>query len=469
MQICRKLAGYSYGQADILRKAMSKKNPQIMAQERQKFLYGSGLDDGCIGAIANGVPEDVANTIFDQMEAFALYAFNKSHAAAYALVAYQTAYLKTHYFADYMAALMTSVIGDTGKLAAYVEECRSAGVPVCPPDVNSGEWCFSSRDGKLYFGLLAIKGMGRGLIDRMMAERRNHGKFQGFVDFCRRMSALGMNKRALEGLIQAGALDHLGCNRRQMMLHYEQVMETVSGAQELGIEGQMSLFGDAELIADDLTIPAAEEYDPVQMLQMERNAAGMFISGHPLDSLAHLQSLLRCTALSGLEKAAEKQEMSVLCLLLGIRRVRTKKGEEMAFLSLEDATGTMEAVVFPKLYEISTGRLVQGQVIYIKGNISRKENRVSLICGSIRSYQDMPLLLRQRVLYIRLREAGGLDKLSDLCGKYSGETEIMLRLPDGRTVAKKPPLRISVSAESYQALCRLFGAENLVLYDRIGS
>ncbi|MDE5563912.1 MAG: DNA polymerase III subunit alpha, partial [Oscillospiraceae bacterium] len=203
MQICRKLAGYSYGQADILRRAMSKKKHDIMAKERQKFLYGSDLDDGCTGALANGVPEDIANQIFDQMESFASYAFNKSHAAAYALLAYQTAYLKTHYFGDYMAALMTSVIADTPKLMAYTEECRNAGIPVTPPDVNTSGWGFTYLEGRLCFGMLAIRGLGRGLIDKLTMERRKNGRFIGFVDFCRRMSAHGMNKRALEGLIQA--------------------------------------------------------------------------------------------------------------------------------------------------------------------------------------------------------------------------------------------------------------------------
>lgn len=467
MEICRKLAGYSYGQADILRRAMSKKDHQTMAEERQKFLYGSGQNDGCVGAVANGVPEDIANQIFDQMESFASYAFNKSHAAAYGLVAYQTAYLKTHYFAEYMAALMTSVISDTGKLTAYMEECRNAGVAVRPPDVNAGDWCFTCRDGQLCFGLLAIKGMGRGLIDRIMTERRNHGDFTGFVDFCRRMSPHGLNKRALEGLIQAGALDSLDCNRRQMMLHYEQVMETVSGAGDPGIEGQMSLFGEAELsAAGDLKIPAMEDYDLIQRLQMERSASGMYISGHPLDSLGHLHALLRCKRLAALEDAPEYKETGVLCLLQNVRKVRTKKGDDMAFLVLEDASGAMEAVVFPNLYGISAARLVQDQVLFIKGKISRKDGKAKLICEGIRAYDDFPLMLRQKQLYIRLNDTGKLPELTALCERFPGETEIVFRLPDGKLVSKKPPQRISVTDASYQALCGLFGADNLVIFDR---
>ncbi len=469
MQICRKLAGYSYGQADILRRAMSKKKHDIMAKERQKFLYGSGQDDGCTGAVANGVPEDIANQIFDQMESFASYAFNKSHAAAYALVAYQTAYLKTHYFGEYMAALMTSVMGDTAKLMAYVEECRAAGIEVLPPDVNTGEWSFSYRDGKLRFGLLAIKGLGKGLIDRMVMERRNKGTFSGFVDFCRRMSGCGMNKRILESLIQSGALDGLDCNRHQMLLNYEFVMDSVSDALDSGIEGQMSLFGDGEISTEgDLQIAPAPDLGLLQKLQMEKAVTGMYLSGHPLESTAYLAKLLRCGSIGALTEAPDKAECSILCLVQSMKKYRTKSGEDMAFVTFEDTSGVIEALVFPKLLSISGGRLLPDKVLYVTGNISRKDDENSLICGSILSEDDFPLMLRQRQLCIKFsgtpEEQEALRKLPAVCADYPGETEVILYLMQQRKYAAvKPVLRVQPCEELYEKLCSLFRPETLGL------
>ncbi len=465
MQICRKLAGYSYGQADILRRAMSKKKRDLMMQERQKFLYGSGKDDGCTGAVAHGVPEDIANEIFNQMESFASYAFNKSHAAAYALVAYQTAYLKTHYFVDYMAALMTSVIMDTAKLTAYMGECREAGTEICPPDVNTGEWCFVSRDGRLGFGLLAIRGLGRGLIDRILTERRMHGTFRSFVDFCRRMSSQGLNKRILEGMIQAGALDSLAGSRRQMMLHFEQVMDTVAGSEQ-GIEGQMSLFGEMEVTNGDMVLPEEEEYDHIQLLNMEYRATGMYITDHPLNRLEYLYELLRCKRLSMLTDLPEHADVGVLCMLHSIRKIQTKKGDDMAFIVLEDMSGMIDAVVFPNLYSISTSRLVQDQVLYIQGKISHKNEKAQLICENIRSYVDFPLMFRQKQLFVRLKNLSSMRELAVLCEKYPGETEIVFQLVNGKLVSRKPPLRIALTENTYQALCKLFGAGNIVIFER---
>ena len=431
------------------------------------------LDDGCVGAVANGVPETVANQIFDQMESFASYAFNKSHAAAYALVAYQTAYLKTHYFGDYMAALMTSVISETPKLMSYVEECRNAGVDVLPPDVNTGEWGFSYHDGQLRFGLLAIKGLGKGLIDRMVMERRKNGKFAGFVDFCRRMSACGMNKRILESLILSGALDRLDCNRRQMMLNYEFVMESVSGAMDAGIEGQMSLFGDGEISAEgDLQIAPAPDYEPLQKMQMERSATGLYLSGHPLESMAALAKLLRCVSAAAMNEAKDKTECSLMCMLQSIKKYRTKSGEDMAFVTLEDTSGEIEALVFPKLYSISAGRLLPDKVLYVSGQISRKDDENSLICGSILSEDDFPQMLRQRQLCIKIgsspEEHAALQRLPEICRAYPGETEIVLYLTERRKyAAMKPLLRIEPSQALYEALCKLFRPEAIGLIRRL--
>ncbi|MBQ8927818.1 MAG: DNA polymerase III subunit alpha [Oscillospiraceae bacterium] len=473
MQICRKLAGYSYGRADLVRRAMAKKKHDAMVQERQVFLYGSGKDDGCVGAVANGVPEETANRIFDQMESFASYAFNKSHAAAYALVAYQTAYLKCHCFGEYMAALMTSVLSETPKLLSYLEECRSAGITVCPPDVNTGEWGFSYREGTMRFGLLAIRGLGKGLIDRMTAERRQKGPFTGFVDFCRRMSPHGMNKRTLESLVEAGALDSLDCNRRQMLRNLEEVMDAVTGG-ETALEGQMSLFGDADP-GGDLHIPPSPEYELTRLLQMEKNATGMYLSGHPLDGLRWLRTLLHCTDIACVCReeppVPDGTVVRLLCMLQSVKRYRTKKGEDMAFVTLEDRGGTMEAVVFPKLMSVTAGRLHAENLVYLTGRVSRKEDEVSLICESIREESELPLMLRQMHLCIKIEtpaDLGIVETLRALAASDPGDTEAVLFLTQQKRYAScRPPLRLALTEHVYQQLCGAIAPEKLGCIPRL--
>lgn len=470
MEICRKLAGYSYGRADIVRRSMTKKKHRSeLHKEREIFLHGSGKDDGCVGAVANGVPEDVANRIFDQMESFASYAFCRSHAACYALVTYQTAYLKTHYFGDYMAALMTSVIHDPGKLLAYTEECRQAGLVLSPPDVNTGEWGFAFRDGKLIFGLLAIKGIGRGLIDRITLERRK-GAFVSFVDLCRRMSGQGLTKRALEPLIQAGALDHLDCNRRQMLLHYEEVMDAVSSPEHVGIEGQMSLFGEEDLAAGDMQLPETEDFDLFQRLQMEKAATGMYISGHPLDSFGWLGKLLHCKTLGSLGELPDKAAVAVLCQVQEVKRHRTKNGEDMAFVQLEDSSGMVDSVVFPKLFAISVNRLYPDRIVYVTGKISHKDETCSLLCESIREQYDFSLMLRQMQLCLKLDPDSSrlLSAVGTVCKAFPGETEIVAYLTAERVYARPKLPNVTVSDAFYQALCEVFPAEQIGLIPRMG-
>ncbi len=476
MQICRKLAGYSYGRADLVRRAMAKKKHDVMEQERKIFLYGSGKDDGCIGAVANGVPEDIANQIFDQMESFASYAFNKSHAAAYALLAYQTAYLKCLYFADYMAALMTSVISDSQKLLSYLEECRNAGLEICPPDVNTGEWGFVYRENRMIFGLLAIRGLGKGLIDKLTAERSANGKFTGFVDFCRRMSSHGMNKRALEALIQAGALDCLDCNRHRMMRSFEHVLDAVSSSSDHVMEGQMSLFGDAEIREPaDLTIPEAKEYDILHKLQMEKAATGMYISGHPMESVRYLQALLHTVTIGKLvedegKNVRDQQLVRLLCMVQGVKKHRTKGGEEMCFLTIEDESGTMDAVIFPRLYAVSVQRLRTDKILYLTGRISKKEDAVSVLCESVREQEEFALMLRQMQLCIKLdkQQVPVLPQLESLCARYPGETEVILFLTEEKKyVQPRHRMQAEITDAFYQELCTLFAPHQIGCIPRV--
>ncbi len=469
MEICRRLAGYSYGRADLVRRAMAKKDSKKMAKERDIFINGSGEEDGCTGAVAHGVPRETAEQIFDQMESFASYAFNKSHAAAYALLAYRTAYLKCNHFPEYMAALMTSVISDAPKLMSYLEECRAAGVEICPPDVNVGEWSFVCDGNRMHFGLLAIRGLGKGLIDKMVSERRQNGRFTGFVDFCRRMSAHGMNKRALEPMIQAGALDGLDCNRRQMLLAYEQVMDAVNSGDQ-AMEGQMSLFGDAQMSdASDLVIPPAEDFDLTARLQMEKAAAGMYLSGHPMDGLRHVRELLHCDPISRLtadkgRNVSDKQEVKLLCTAQSIKKHRTKGGEEMCFVTAEDADGIIDIVVFPRLYAISVQRLRPDAILYVNGRISRREDEVSVLAESIRAQEDFPQMFRQMQLCIKLDSSrlAEFEHAAQLCAAYTGDTDVILYLTDRKQyVFPRKRLRIQITEASYHQLCKCFPPDHI--------
>lgn len=365
-----------------------------------------------------------------------------------------------------MAALMTSVISESAKLQSYLEECRSAGIVICPPDVNTSDWDFSCKDGKMMFGLLAIRNLGKGLISKMMYERNAGGEFRGFVDFCRRMSDHGMNKRALEAMIQAGALDHLDCNRRQMLLQYEQVMDAVSSGEQ-AMEGQMSLFGDAEMsISSDLVIRPAEDFPLRQRLQMEKDAAGMYLSGHPLDEVRYLQDLLHTNIVGGVQPqdVQDQQMVKLFCIVRSIKKYRTKKGDEMCFITAEDAGGAIDLVVFPKLYSIVSRHLVPDAVLYVTGKISRKEDEISILAESIRAQQEIPLMLRQMQLCLKLSHAEleVISSVENLCRRYPGDTELIVFLMDEkRYVLPKQGVSAEISESFFQELCSVLPVEKI--------
>ncbi|MBE6876732.1 MAG: DNA polymerase III subunit alpha [Ruminococcus sp.] len=454
MQICRKLAGFSYAEADNVRYAMSKKKTALMQEEKKKFL------DGCQN---NQIPLRTAEQIFSQMESFAEYAFNKSHAAAYARIAYQTAYLKTHYFGEYMASLMTSVISETEKLASYLEECRSAGMKIYPPDINRSGWNFIFKNGNLYFGLLAVKGLGRGLIDKMLAERRKNGAFTSFSDFCKRMTPLGLYKKTLESMIQAGALDNLDYNRKQMLTYYEQMLEP--GNYQTVIDGQMSLFGETES-AQSLILPDMPDFSAVEKLQMEKFSCGMYLSGHPLDSFSWIKQLLHCTDISTLEQLPEHAPAKLICMIQACRKFRTKTNAEMCFLRLEDKSGITEAVVFPELYASVREALENGRILYLTGKISRKNQHLSIICDSIQEQQNFSAMLGKMLLCLKVthspEDLQNLKKLSELCRNYPGRTGVVLYFTDTRNYAyPKQKIYISLSEDCIQAVHRIFPPEKI--------
>ena len=453
MEICRKVAGYSYGHADIVRRAMAKKKHDVMLKERESFVSG---------AEERGVSSAAANEIFDEMVSFASYAFNKSHAAAYAYLAYQTAYLKCHYKGAYMSALMSSVMGMTGKLAEYVSSCRSSGIEVCRPDVNRSMRGFTYTGGKMYFGLLAIKNVGTGLADSIVSERRKNGAFTGLQNFCERVNGRELNKKALENLIKAGALDGLGLNRRQMAENYENVLEVTGSAGSGVIEGQLNFLEAQETSGMSMHIPFKPEYDDKKLLLMEKEATGMYISGSPLSGCRYIASLFHTKNISdaaNINSVKDGDQVKLLCTLQETKLHVTKKGDKMCFMTLSDDTGETDAVIFPDLYALSASKLTDERVLLISGRISVKDDSVSVICSSVFTEEELPHLISNMKLCIKTdsRSMAVAPELVRLCDRYPGTTKICYYLTDARkTVMPKNPLSIEITAQSYSELSAIY-------------
>lgn len=460
MEICRKLAGYSYGHADIVRRAMAKKKHDVMLKERESFVSGS---------VANGVPEDTANLIFDDMISFASYAFNKSHAAAYSYLSYQTAYLKYHYRGIYMACLMSSVMSVTSKLTEYINICKSAGIEIVRPDINKSMSNFAYTGGKMYFGLLAIKNIGSGLAEKIIKERNIHGKFNGLQDFCERMNVRELNKKALENLICSGAFDGLGLNRRQMLDNYEMILESAASGTRGVIEGQLNLL-DAFGAQDDMNIkiPYAPEYDTRRLLAMEKEAAGMYLTGDPLSEFSYLTELMHTKFIkdiNSLNGVKDGDDVRVLCTMQSNKIHITKKNEKMAFITIEDSTGELEGVVFPDLYAVSASRLKEGNILLVKGKISVKDESVTIVCGSVLAENDFNRNFSNMKLCIKTTSADTkIDELKRLCSDFRGDTAICFYFTDVRKMLMpKMRLSIEISSDSYRKITEIFNSKDVGL------
>ncbi len=393
MQIVRDLAGYSYGRSDLVRRAMAKKKAKIMAQEREYFVHGKLNEDGSIdvpGCVRNGVPEAVAEKIYDDMTSFASYAFNKSHAAAYAVVAVQTGWLKKHHPVPFMAAILNSVYGNPGKIASYIQYCRSQGIAILPPDVNRSGWKFTVQhdsDGKLciLFGLGAVKTVGHGAVDAIIRERQA-APFKDIFDFCSRIDTTEVNKRAVDSLIKAGAFDFTGANRQQLSAVFESAMDASIARRKNNVDGQMSLFDlafdNAPVIQDTRVLPNLPDYPLRQRLALEKEISGVYITGHPLDDYRDtLQKLNFSTVqLEGIEDredhGLEMDGMSVEMggILTEVKGKATKKGAYMGFITLEDLTGQIECLVFPKVYEKYQGMMAVDDLVVLTGKLSVRED-----------------------------------------------------------------------------------------------
>lgn len=388
MQIFRDLAGYSFGRADLVRRAMSKKKHDVMEQEREYFINGRYNEDGtleCPGCVRNGIPAETANSIFEDMRSFASYAFNKSHSVAYAVIAYRTAYLKCHYPTEFMSALLSSVIDDTNKIALYIADVTRMGIKVLPPSVNESYLAFTPEGtNAIRFGLLAIKNLGKGIIQSMISEREANGRFTGFYDFCERMYGRDFNKRALEGLIKSGALDNLDANRREMLLNAQNVLENLDSMNRRNVAGQMNLFSIGDSGAGEVPrvdYQHCEEFPYSLRLQYEKEATGMYLSGHPMAKYARVAMQVHAARIASLlEEDVVSQSykdgdwVRLLAIITGVKKKTTKQNTTMAFVTVEDMTGSMELLLFPKTYAMYAKFLEAGNVLLLEGRLSLRED-----------------------------------------------------------------------------------------------
>ena len=431
MQIVRDLAGYTLGRSDLVRRAMSKKKADVMLRERHNFVYGNPEED-VKGCIANGISEDVANKIYDEMMDFAKYAFNKSHAAAYAVVAYQTAYLKYYYPVEFMAALMTSVIDNSGKVAEYIYTCRQMGIEILPPNINEGEGRFSVKDGKICYGLAAIKSVGRPVIEAIVKERNERGPFKHLKDFIERMSK-EINKRAIENFIKAGAFDCLGGTRKQFMIIYVRIVDQVNQERKYSMAGQMTLF---DMVSDeqkkefDIPLPNVGEYEKEMLLSFEKEVLGIYASGHPMEeyeakwrkSISATSADFQIDEETGRTKVREGAKEIIGGMITAKTIKHTKNNKTMAFITIEDLFGTVEVVVFPKDYEKSREFLNEDSKVFVRGRVSEEDGNASkLICESIVPFEQTrcelwiqfadkeQYLTEERKLFALLSESDGND------------------------------------------------------------
>ena len=486
MQICRELAGFSFGQADNVRRAMSKKKHKVMEAEREHFVHGC-TEPGkeCAGCVKNGIPEAVANEIYDDMVSFASYAFNKSHAACYAYVAFQTAYLKCHYPREFMAALLTSVLDSTAKVIEYSSECQRLGIKVLPPDINVSRGGFTVDGQSIRFGLNAVKSVGRDLIEAVIKERESR-PFRSLYDFCKRMHGNELNRRAVECLIKAGAFDHLGNNRHSHVEAVEGILKSIETDSRRNLDGQLDLFsvmsGEAQSGAseDNYEIKQLPEYSHKELLQQEKEVSGLYLSGHPLDAYREQSARIASHTIKDLtgEDAHVKdgEKVRIVCAVVKSRMMTTKSNSMMAFTSVEDLTGTMEVIVFPKVLDAFRDSLHENAVVVIDGRLSVREDEASKLLAEsivpIENYDPArldngrpdPMKTAAKKLYIRVpsRSSREYAKVVNLLGIFDGDMPVLLYLTDTKQYLRVPRhLYASGHPLLFKELERLVGTDNI--------
>ena len=485
MQIFRELAGFSFGQADNVRRAMSKKKHAVMEAEREHFVHGC-TEPGheCPGCVANGISEEVANEIYDEMSSFASYAFNKSHAACYAYVAFQTAYLKCHYPSEFMAALLTSVLDNTDKVIEYSGECARLGIKVLPPDVNISNGGFTADNGKIRFGLNAVKNVGRNLIERVVEERKEK-PYSSLYDFCKRMHGTELNRRAVECLIKAGAFDSMGVNRHSLVEAVDGIIKSVESDSRRNLEGQLDLFsvmsGESQTSdTDSYEIKPFPEYSHTELLQQEKEVSGLYLSGHPLDAYREQSARFASNSIKELTgEDAHKLDgnhVRIVCTIVKNRMMTTKSNTMMAFTSVEDLTGTMEVIVFPRVLDTFRDALKENAVVVIEGRLSVREDEPSKLMAEsispIEGYDpkhpqtNRPNLMRDAAqrLYVRLpsRSCPEYTKVINLLEIFDGDMPVIFYLEDVKQKLAAPR-RLYASGHPLllQELKRLLGERNV--------
>ena len=477
MQIVRNLAGYTLGRSDLVRRAMSKKKAAVMEKERQNFVYGNEAE-GVPGCIANGISEQVANKIYDEMIDFAKYAFNKSHAAAYAVVSYQTAFLKYYYPVEFMAALMTSVIEMPNKVAEYIQVCRQMGISILPPDVNCGIYGFSVDHGAIRYGLSAIKSVGRPVINALVEEREKNGTYRSLKDFIERLTGI-VNKRAIENFIKAGALDCLEGNRRQKMNVYGQIVDSIAQEKKNSFAGQMSLF---DLVSDEdkkdfeIRMPNVGEYDKEMVLAFEKEVLGIYLSGHPLEGYRGIMDKMISAKTtdfqpdeeSGIPKVYDGQKVIIGGMITERTIKYTRNNKVMAFLTVEDLVGTVEVVVFPRDYEKWQTLITDDARVFIQGRVNAEDDRPSkLILEKVHSFEDIP-----REIWIQFKDKAEYSaaeaELQSFLQSASGTSAVVIYLKDVKAMKRLPAaFCIRINEEILGELKKKYGESNVKVVERV--
>ena len=490
MQIVREMAGYSLGRADLVRRAMSKKKADVMAEERKNFIHGQVDENGNVvidGAVRRGVPEQVANSIFDEMMDFAEYAFNKSHAAAYAHVTYQTAYLKHFYPAEYMAALLSSVLGSPDKVARYSVECKRMGIKVLPPDINKSHSGFTVSDGNIRFGLAVVKNVGVGVIDAIAAEREKNGPFTSYDDFVKRTTYLNVTKRVHEYLIKAGAFDSMGETRAALLMAFEGMLSAAAEDKKRNVEGQTSFFGDLseETETKSKTVmPERPELPAKKLLALEKESVGFYLSGHPLDE--HIDAATEFSDYSVVEllepdmcdvPPCDGMNLTLCGVVSFVREKLTKNGQRMAFVTIEDITGSVECLIFPKVYELSKACLTEDAIVCVEGRLSmHEEEEPKIVVNRAQTLeekmQEEPKIKESdpvtdnRKLYLKfcLGKDYLLDRIKPLLSLHRGAVPVCIHIEETKTTAMAPKdLWVTPDDALLAELIAILGKENVVL------
>ena len=469
MQIFRSLAGYSLGRADIVRRAMSKKKHDVLARERTAFIYGEKDSSGnviCDGAVNRGVSEAVAEKLFDEISAFSSYAFNKSHAAAYAVVAYRTAYLKCHYPTEYFAALLTSVLDSPGKIAQYTAECKRIGIKILPPSVNESYQNFTANGKNIRFGLLAVKNLGFNLINQLISEREN-GKYTSMYDFCSRNNNRNFNRRALEGLIKSGAMDGLEDNRRKMLYNIDKVLSVIEETRRFSSENQMDLFGETgEKVTFELN--HIDEMPRAELLSMEKSATGMYLSGHPMNDYIAFVRNARFIPISDInsKKIADGRRISVVGVLGDIKLKQLKNKNTIAYTSLEDTTGTIDVIVFSATLASYRHIMTEGSVVIINGKVSEREDRdPELVCESVELVPESAQIAEQTsTLYLKIPSLNSsqFNRVCDILAQHKGDSDVIIVCEDtGKRIKAPDRLKIMPTQKLTDQLGDVLGDSNV--------